>query len=300
MTKVLLVGKFSEGAFAHMIYDVGKKDLNWKIQTLDPDYESYQGKKIQDIDEKFDLLCRAFEPDVIFTLKPRMLSASAIAKQSAKKVCWWLDNAKRFIDFSLYNESHDKMYLCESDQGYPWMAIGINPRINRPIADKDKKWNSDIVFVGTGHQQRMKPLVKILTTLPYSVKLWGNNWNRLIFENTGIEYMGGAIYWENMMKAYTMSNIIFNIHYEKGITPNMRCIEAPSSGTLLLSDTGNGIESCLKKGDEFVAYDTIKEARYLIGKYLEEDEERQRIAKNGYRRVYKDHLLKDKLLEMIK
>jgi len=304
MNKVLLVGSFGDGAFAYAIFNTFIKELNYYVQPFDPTNERALGKSQDEIDDAFKILCNGFDPDIIFTIKPRDLSSKIIKEQPEKKICWWLDNRKRYGDIDKYYDVHDKFYLCESDQGMPWMPIGIIPQIHKPtIASNDKEkdyFKSNIVFCGTAHAQRALFLIKTLNSLPYIVKVWGNSWNSTIFDYTEIKYMGKAIYWDKLMKAYTNTDIILNNHYEKGITPNMRCIEAPASGTLLLSDSGNGLEQCLKKNEEFVAYDTIRDARYMIVKYMEEEEERFRIAKNGYRRVNKDHLLKDKLKEMIK
>jgi spore maturation protein CgeB len=62
-----------------------------------------------------------------------------------------------------------------------------------------------------------------------------------------------------------------------------------------LSDTGEGLESILKKDKEYISYESEIEAKRLISKYLEDSDEREEIAQAGYERVIRDHLLIDKL-----
>jgi len=255
-----------------------------------------QGGDSKDIDDQFTTIANYFEPDIIFAVKGRGVSPQLIKEQSAYKINWWMDNAKRFSDFPEYYDAYDKMYLIEEGQGYDWMSIGIDPYVHKPtpLKEGDEHLKSQVVFAGTAHVGRSDRVYKCLIGLPYDIAIWGNNWPNIPF------YKGHAIYFYELMKAYSAADMILNAHYFKGVTPNMRTIEATCTGTTMISDTGAGIEQILKKGTEYIPYDTPSEARYLIGKYMNEPEERDKIGQAALKRVYKDHLLKDKLAEMIK
>ena len=291
--KVVLVSTFAKGAYGHVVKKIFH-EMGHQVFIFDPRNMMALGKKPKDIGDDFVFLCDAVEPDVVFAIKGRGLHPDFIKDVPALKVVWWLDNITRYSDFNKYINVYDRYWVIEEGQGHPWMAIGIDPTLHKPVTPDDKKFDSDIIFAGTAHRERSGRLMEILRGLPCNIALWGNSWR-----NDTPYLRGGAIYWYDLMKAYTGSKIILNNHYVKGITPNMRCIEAPASGTAMLSDTGNGLEQCLKKDKEYISYDSLKEARYLTLKYLEETEEREKIAKAGYRRIYKEHLLVDKLTEMI-
>jgi len=293
MKKVLLIATFQEGAYSYVIKNV-LRDNGYIVYPFDHRKQiSIYGK------EKTNYFLRqqikTFSPDFILSLKARGIDLNIIKDAPCKTINWWLDNAKRFNDFEDNYKVYDKTYLCESGQGYPWMPIGIDPKIHHPVFSDEEEWKSEVVFVGTAHPKRSAKILNIVKYMPWNIKIWGNSWN----PQTPF-YQGKAIYWHNLMKAYTNSKIVLNSHYIKGITPNMRCIEAPSSGTAMLSDTGEGLESILKKDKEYIAYDNKLQAKRLIAKYLEDDDEREKIARAGYKRVIKDHLLIDKLEEMFK
>jgi len=289
--RVLLISTFQEGAYAHVIKHTLRKH-NYKVYTFDHrlSIDRHGLKATNDFLKLY--LCR-LEPDYMLVLKGRGIDEKIIKDAPCKTINWWLDHHKRYVDFEKYYDVYDVVYLCEEGQGYPWMPIGIEPDIHRPIPSSEGKWQSDVVFAGTGHIRRGKRIYNIMRNMPWNCKIWGNSWN----PNIPI-WQGGAIYWDKLMKAYTNAKIILNAHYVKGITPNMRCFEAPASGTMMLSDTGKGLEECFKAGKEFVPYDTEKEAKQLIAKYLEEEEERIKIGKAGYERVISDHLLINRLERM--
>jgi spore maturation protein CgeB len=292
--KILLLSTFQAGAYGQVIL---KNLREMGYSTLGIDHRAMgQIMTQRQVDKHIALLCKTYEPDIIFAIKGRGISPSVLADQPAFKVNWWLDNVTRFSDFKEYTDVYDKYYAIEASQGHPWMAIGIDPDIHRPLAPAPEEgaFFSEVVFAGTGHIRRNPRIIKILSPLPYDIAIWGNAWP----QNTPF-HRGPAIYFDGLMKIHTGADLILNNHYVPGITPNMRAIEAPASGTAMISDGGEGIEKCLRRDKEFICYDSIKEARYLIRKYIEEPEARRKIGKAGYRKVYKKHLLKDKLVEML-
>jgi spore maturation protein CgeB len=293
--KVLLVSTFEFGAYSHVI----KHTLNvmgHEVYTFDHvNVLSHNYSDIGELDKQFKFMCDAVNPDLIFIIKGRGISPSVIKEQSAKKVLWWTDSITRFSDFDNYVNAVDKAYCMEEGQGFPWIPVGIDESFHRPYYVKDEKAISDVIFVGTGHYNRTEYVFKIMSGLrDYNLAIWGNDWPPSPIVR------GKAIYELDLMAVYTGSKIILNKHYIPGITPNMRSMEAPASGTMVLSDSGNGLRQCFKEGTEFVAYKNDRDARYLARKYLQEPEERMKIAKAGFDRVRKDHQLSDRLVKMFK
>lgn len=295
--KVLLVSTFQEGAYAHIVAKAFNQ-LGFTLFGFDQRALMAKGAPRKEIDDRFEQACKTYEPDIIFAIKGRGISPQVIKDQSAHKVVWWLDNASRFADFHDYIDAYDKYYVIEASQGHPWMAIGIDPEIHKPIPHRISDLRSDVCFIGTAHPKRSKRVIDILQHLPFDAKIWGNSWN-INEPDVASLWKGGAIYFDNLYRAYTTTKLILNVHYYPGITPNMRTIEAPASGTPMLSDTGEGIDECLVAGVEYIPYEGTQEARYLIRKYMEEPEARKEIGEAGRRRILKDHLLTDKLMKMI-
>jgi len=293
MKTVLLIATFEEGAYAHVINKV-LKDEGYLVYMFDHRKFVLSYGKVE-ADKYLKGLYKNIELDYILSIKGRELFPSTIESLNGEKILWWFDSAIRYSDFEEHAAVYDKCWVVEEGQGYPWMPIVIDLDIHHPIQTDDPAFKSDCTFIGTGHPKRIMKVIKMTHNLPYDIKIWGNDW----YEGTP-NHVGKAIYWDNLMKAYAGSKIILNAHYIPGITPNMRAIEAPASGTMVLSDTGPGLEQCFKKGTEYVPYNTIKEARQMIRKYMEEPEEREKIGLAGYKRVIKDHLLKYRIEEMFK
>ena len=213
----------------------------------------------------------------------------------SKKILWWFDHSERYADFNDYISVYDKYYVVEEGLGHPNMTIGIDPDIHRRIENDEEKYKCDVIFAGTAHPTRSQVVIDTTYMMPWTTKIWGNSWNPKT-----PNWVGPAIYFDELFRAYSASKLVLNKHYFPGITPNMRAIEAPASGTAMISDTGIGIEHALRKDKEYISYKDTKDAKRLIVKYLEDVDEREKIAKAGKRKVFIKHLLKDKLAEMLK
>ena len=292
MKKIVLVSTFGEGAYAHII----RKNLIEMGYIVIPfDQRNTGGLTINKVDELFTDVCFIYDPDYIFAIKGRGISPHVIKDQPAIKINWWLDNVTRYTDFEEYIDAYDKYWVIEASQGHPWMAIGVDPDIHRPQPYVEK-YETDVLFAGTGHPKRTAKVEAVLRNMPFKTGIIGNSWENLQDKSLWIRK---AVYFQELYQHYFGSKIILNVHYYPGITPNMRSIEAPASSRPMLSDTGEGLEECLTPGVEFIPYNNTKEARYLIRKYMEEEEERNKIGVAGQRKVYIKHNIKDKLRVML-
>ena len=98
---------------------------------------------------------------------------------------------------------------------------------------------------------------------------------------------------------YRNCKIGFNMHLSNSPreTGNMRMYEVPAHGMLQVCDkAGCGAHDMIfKDGEEAVFYDDIKDAIDKIEFYLNNEEERIRIARAGHRRVKKQYWWEDRL-----
>lgn len=267
--------------------------MGYIVSIFDHRQASYKGYEF--LNKNFKHVLRFIKPDILFVIKGQGLDPKEIKDFNGLTVNWWLDYNKRWGYFQSLYEVFDRMYLCENEQGYDWMPIGIDTEYHRPVAPTADIFKSDIAFAGTNHPKRTPRIREIVKGIPYEFALWGNGYHKA---NPYVR--GNAVYDDNLMMVYSGAKLILNNHYIKGITPNMRAFEAPATGTAMLSDSGSGLEKCLNRGSEYIAYDSFREARYLIRKYIEEPEEREKIALAGLLRLQKDHRLETRIEEMLK
>jgi hypothetical protein len=87
---------------------------------------------------------------------------------------------------------------------------------------------------------------------------------------------------------YKRTKIGFNCHTSFGPS-NSRLYELCLNGILQVTDNKKGTEKLFKVGEEVICFDDMSEAVKLITKYLKDDEERKRIALNGYKRAMKEY-----------
>ncbi len=101
--------------------------------------------------------------------------------------------------------------------------------------------------------------------------------------------------WENLNYVYNSSEIVVGIHREPErlteLSLNLRVFEALGSGSFLLSDDAAGIERFFTPGRDLVVVHDSKEATDAATYYLDNEEDRERIAKSGYEKCRKHHTI---------
>jgi hypothetical protein len=83
----------------------------------------------------------------------------------------------------------------------------------------------------------------------------------------------------------------YKIHFNKNIANdiNYRTFETTGCGTFLLTNYTPGLEKLFDIGKEIVVYNDLNDLDNKVKYYLENEEEREKIAKSGYERSKKDH-----------
>lgn len=105
-----------------------------------------------------------------------------------------------------------------------------------------------------------------------------------------IQYCGAVDYWSEMPKVFRMSkiNLNFTIPNIKSGIP-LRIWDVLGCGGFLLTNYQAEIPYYFKEGEDLVCFDSLEDLCEKVGYYLEHEEERKRIAWNGYRKVREKH-----------
>lgn len=105
-----------------------------------------------------------------------------------------------------------------------------------------------------------------------------------------IQYCGSVDYWSEMPKVFRMSkiNLNFTIPNIKSGIP-LRIWDVLGCGGFLLTNYQAEIPYYFKEGENLVCFDSLEDLCEKVGYYLEHEEERKRIAWNGYRKVREKH-----------
>lgn len=105
-----------------------------------------------------------------------------------------------------------------------------------------------------------------------------------------IQYCGSVDYWSEMPKVFRMSkiNLNFTIPNIKSGIP-LRIWDVLGCGGFLLTNYQAEIPYYFKEGEDLVCFDGLEDLCEKVGYYLEHEEERKRIAWNGYHKVREKH-----------
>lgn len=208
-------------------------------------------------------------PKVFWAIDSHISSKLKFQKRIAQDFDYIFVAQKDYIP--LFKKITDNVY---------WLPLAADPEIHKKC-DLSKIF--DIGFVGQKNPKLHKDRGKILNKL-------SKKYNLLAVE---------GVWGENMSKIYSISKIGFNKSLSGDL--NMRVFEVMSSGTMLLTDKiGNGISDLFRNGEHLIMYNTENELNELIQYYLGNEDEREKIAKEGQKEVHKKHTYDKRIQYMLK
>ncbi len=124
-----------------------------------------------------------------------------------------------------------------------------------------------------------------------------DGWKKLL--NGSFQLGPELAYYYDLNYFYNVSKINFNItSTQMRNAVNQRVFDVPASGGFLLTDYKNQLEALMKVGEEVVCYRDSEEIPELIKFYLKHDTLREKIARQGRKRVLKEHTYVHRLEEL--
>ncbi|MBR5127539.1 MAG: glycosyltransferase [Roseburia sp.] len=144
--------------------------------------------------------------------------------------------------------------------------------------------------------QRRRALIEL--SKYFSVNVYSNS---DVSDLVRVRYMGSVDYWSEMPKVFRESkiNLNFTIPNIKSGIP-LRVWDVLGSGGFLLTNYQAEIPYYFTEGEELVCFDGLEDMREKVAYYLEHEEERKRIAENGYRKVKEHHTYVQRINEMLR
>jgi len=124
------------------------------------------------------------------------------------------------------------------------------------------------------------------------LELMGRRFRTLLFSRhvpaipEGVSYLGAIGYFDEMPKIFKLSKINLNPtlrSIRSGIP--LRALDILGSGALLLSNYQHELVEHFIPGEEVVVYESIEDAAAKAEYYIRHDDERDRIAQNGRRKL---------------
>ena len=115
----------------------------------------------------------------------------------------------------------------------------------------------------------------------------------------GITNHGGVEFYKEMPLVFKQSRINLNISL-RGIKSGipLRAYDIMGAGGFLLSNFQADFLDDFIPGEDFVYYESKEDLLQMVAYYLDHEEERKAIAKNGHDKVAKGHTYRHRIREM--
>lgn len=269
---------------------------------------------------------RAFRPDLILILKGESLKAGLLAKMKevtrATLAVWWMDhplmNAESghrwrevprclpmFDACFVFDHTYESA-LCEAGaRTVQFLPCTVDPDLFVPqkLTPADQvAYGASISFVGSYYESRGH----LLSALgeDSGVRVWGSGWERFVAaKSNGIDKQFGeeASFPSETCKIYNASLMNLNSHHPQSRLAGLNCraFEIPAAGGFQLTDYVPGMEALLEPNREVAVYRSPEEAADLARYYIKADEERQRIAAAGHKRVLAEHTYRHRMKTLL-
>jgi spore maturation protein CgeB len=152
----------------------------------------------------------------------------------------------------------------------------------------------DVVFVGFPYRNKLPAFAKVMKALGKRLVMHGFSTKYNLYFNAKYGWPG----WvrkpirpgQPFIDLYQRAKIGFNVHNRGDYTVgSYRMFELPANGVMQISDGGRHLNAFFEEGREIVGYRDLDDMIDKIRYYLDHDDERREIARNGYRRVMRDH-----------
>ena len=148
----------------------------------------------------------------------------------------------------------------------------------------------DVTFVGRSYGKRAD-FVNALKNQGVDVRTFGQGWPN-----------SGRVSQSELINIYNRSKITLNISFASTGTRTQikgRDFEAVGCGSLLLTRESSGIENYFVPGEEIVTYSDVEDAIKKLKYYLNNEEERVRIAQRGLERLLHEHTMEKRITDIL-
>jgi len=179
------------------------------------------------------------------------------------------------------------------------LRLGFEPLVLERL--NGTKPSIPISFIGQlsrAHASRQDWLEYLCHRFP--VEVWTPFTNDLPKDSAVIHCHRGGAWGIEMYKVLHRSLITLNHHIDVAgnYAGNGRLFEATGTGTLLITDWKTNLHKMFEPGKEVVAYRSAEECAEMVQYYLEHDQERDAIARDGQQRTLREHTYYQRMQEL--
>jgi hypothetical protein len=205
---------------------------------------------------------------------------------------------------------YDIIFISDFGHRIEWKELGAKKIVNLPISaaspedynnilyKNDRQKIYEVTFVGrldNLHHHRLETLNYLVSQgVQLNIWTWDLSKEYLLKFPLLESALRGDAYGKEMVRVFAQSKIVINIHIlSQPLGGNLRLFEIPATRSLQIADKCP--QDWFKDGDEIVLYKDNQDLLQKINYFIENDEERERIAKNGYEKLVSKHQYKHRV-----
>ncbi len=263
-------------------------------------YSPFYSLATKHINNRLMKVVEFMKPDLVLVSKGENLFATTIKEISQKTIIvnWFTDYFANFKEIENWLSACSFFFTGDRADVRAYRAKGYKKLYCLPYAGPElafsankKKYN--VVFIGTFNREREYSFEKLDR---FNLKIWGNKkWEKSKLRKN---YMGKWLTSNEVTQILKNSKIVVNNHQNRVL--NLRVYEATSAGALLITDYSDDLPHMYKIGSEVIVYKNKNDLFNKVKYYLENNSQREKIAKAGYKRQNKNHTYEKRIKEMIK
>lgn len=249
-------------------------------------------------------LARRIRPDYLLTVStftyPRRIIEQLRQECGIKKAIGWCVEGPTWAnDPNREAELYDH-YFCIHQGGitHPGIeylpAVGLDTAAYSRIGGEPKI--KPLVFVGRKKTRRVDWLASLGDL---GLEVYGPDWETSLL---AAQQVAPCIFGDELNLLYNRSKIVLNVSAWPNVDAtclNLRILDVPASGSMLLTDYAPGIEDYLQPGHEVVVAHSPEEMRDKALYYLAHDAQREKIAQAGWARVQKMETYAQKMRRLV-
>lgn len=306
---VWTIGRMSAHALKKMGHDVHFFDragsLLDSVPIVSPKKRRMERlqRKISEIDPDLVFIIKGYELDRALVKSLGECSDAVLANWNPDNPFMFRSEAHRASNYLDALPAYDLVFIWgdflferlreEGASDIRFLPFAADPRIHYP-ADPDPKYESEIIFLGHWSEKRQQ-VVEALTD--FDLAVYGDKWLRKNLLNAEVRkcVKGKPVRGESYSVAMASADLVLNVVADHaGPEHNMRTFEIPAAGRAMLTNRTEGQERFFTDGEEAIMYNDPEQLPELVKHYLNDDDERERIAEHGHRAA-QNHTYADRM-----
>jgi spore maturation protein CgeB len=249
-------------------------------------------------------LARRVRPDYLFVVSTFTYSRAVLDQLrdecGVKSAIGWCVEGPTWINDPNREAGLYDHYFCIHRSGitHPGIrylpAVGFDPAAYSRLDAEEK--THPLVFVGREKKRRVEWLTPLKDL---GLELYGPEWEK---NGLAANQAAAGIYGQELNLLYNRSKIVLNVSAwsnDESDCLNLRILDVPATGSMLLTDYAPGIEEYLQPDREVVIARSPEEMHDKARYYLAHDAAREKIARAGWERVQTMETYEQKMRRMI-